>query len=156
MKNIAILLLVVAVAALGIFAYYQETSLRELRDRFETVSKTTDLDLQQKCARQAGEAFSHDFLASLAGKDPLTNFTNHYNSKLGKCFVLININVITARKTMSETKFLSDAFEGKSYGVYGREGDNVTSCEVTLPTGEKRRCHSSTEFEDLINVYMEQ
>jgi hypothetical protein len=169
MRNAAIFLLVVAVGALGIFAYYQQASLREQRRlvqeltaRLEPASKTANIDLQQKCARQAREAFSHDYLGSLEPNDPFTNFENHYNGQLGKCFILITKTIINPRdNTESKSGMLSDAFEGKDYASYfstyygSSRGTVLSLCSVTLPSGEKRACHSSDEFDDLIKGYMQ-
>jgi hypothetical protein len=100
MQNVVISLLVVALGALGFFAYHQETSLREQRHLVQeltakvqelpaklatTTKKTTNLDLQQKCATQASKVFA------LSGwdKEPMAGFTNHYNSEMDKCFVLV-------------------------------------------------------------------
>jgi len=162
MRNATIFLLFVAVGALGIFAFYQEASLREQRRllqeltaRLKPVSKTADLDLQQKCARQA----RHEF--SAWDKQPMASVTNHYNSKLGKCFVVIEVTDTTTPGTAVTNKFLADAFEEKSYAEYQWHSDKVKKywevpplvCNVTLPSGEVRVCHSSGEFDDLIKVY---
>jgi hypothetical protein len=167
MKNTAIFFLVVAVGVLGIFAYYQDASLREHRRlvqevtaRVEPTSKTANIDLQQKCARQARDAFLHDSLVSLEPNDPLTEFTNHYNSQLSKCFILITKTILSPRDhTSSEYRELSDAYEGKNYGLYnssyGSGRSTISMCSVTLPSGEKKACRSSDEFNDLIKVYMQ-
>lgn len=144
-------MLVLAVGALSIFNYYQHASLREQRRlvqeltaRIELISKTANLDVQQKCARRAREAFSRDFLASLAS-DPFRDFTNHYNNKLSKCFVLITTHILNPKaKIMSDGRILRDAFEGNSYAVFSwdSESNKPSICEITLPSGEKRPCHS--------------
>jgi hypothetical protein len=56
-----------------------------------------------------------------------------------------------------------DAFEGKRYGTYVWHTETSKkylvvppfTCEVTLPTGEQKACHSMDEFEELVKVYME-
>ena len=165
MKNATIFLLVVAVGALGIFAYYQDASLREqhrllqeLTAKLEHVPKITSLDLQQKCTRQAGEAFSHDPSMSIMPETLFaltTGFTSHYNSELGKCFVLIHISHVEKGR-MTEMESLSDAFEGTAYGGYTFSSDNAKDvfCYFIPPAGGQIRCHSPNEFTDLIKVYM--
>jgi hypothetical protein len=171
MRNATIFVLVVAVGALGalgIFAYHQEASLREQRlvvqqltARLASISKTASIDLQQKCARQAREEFTRDGWESRS----MAGFTNHYNSELGKCFILIGStsDAKTPPGTVFENKSLSDAFEGKSYAEYFWHSDTVKKywevpplvCRVTMPSGEERVCHSSDEFDELVKVYMQ-
>jgi hypothetical protein len=58
---------------------------------------------------------------------------------------------------------VSDAFEGKSYAEYAWKSEKGKKywevkpfvCKVTLPSGEKKDCASSDEFDDLVKVYME-
>jgi hypothetical protein len=152
MSKIAIFVLALAVETFGIATYYQFRLVQELRARIATVSKAASPELQQKCADQAREVFSHDVLAS---KDPLSSFTDHYNTELNRCFVLIHSSVVNAKDgTVLETNFLSDAYERKSYAVYRKENDKVI-CSVALPSGEKAACHSTDEFDDLIRAYMQ-
>jgi hypothetical protein len=161
MKNIVILLLVVAVAALGIFAYYQMTALEDLRAKLAPAPKMASLDLQEKCARQARQQFT------LSGwdKNPMAGFGNHYNSEIGRCFVQIEDTEEdkTNPGTFITSKNLSDAFEGKTYAEYIWHSDKAKKywevpplmCRVTLPSGEERYCHSSDEFDELVKVYMQ-
>ena len=125
----------------------QRHLVQELTARVEPTSKTANIDLQQKCARRGREAYSRDYLVSLEPNDPLTNFTNHYNSQLSKCFILITKTGLSPRDhTMSDYRELLDAYEGKDDGSYvstygsGR-GRTPSICSVTLPSGEKKVCH---------------
>jgi hypothetical protein len=165
MRNSAVFLLAVAVGALGIFVYYQNASLQEQRRlvqeltaKLAPVSKTASLDLQQRCARQAREEFTQ----SGWDKHPLASFTNHYNAGLNKCFIVLEDNSVS-NGTSITNKFIEDAFEAKSYAEYmwlSEEGKKYWEvppkrCLVTLPSGEVRVCHSSDEFDELIQVYMQ-
>jgi hypothetical protein len=173
MRNAAILLIV---GAVGLFVYHQETSLQEQRHLVQELTakvqelttkpatvpkKTTNLDLQQRCAAQANKMFA------LYGweKEPTAGFTNHFNSEMGKCFMLI-VNTSPDKQrpgTSIETRNLSDAFERKEYAEYFWHSDEKKKywevrpfmCKVTLPSGEDKFCQSSDEFEELIKVYME-
>ena len=115
---------------------------------------TASLDLQEKCAKQSQAAFKRDGFE----KEQLASFSNHYSEKLNRCFVeyeSTNANFVT--------KVVSDAFEGKVYGSYMWRPDKVKKywevppiqCTVTLPSGEKKTCHSSDEFDSLVKEYME-
>jgi uncharacterized membrane protein (Fun14 family) len=64
MRNIATILLVIAVAVLGLYAYSQHGALRqqqrqlqELTAKLDAAPKTASLELQEKCAKQAREEF---------------------------------------------------------------------------------------------------
>ena len=162
MKNAAIVLLIIAVTAIGIFAYYQFNLLQELKARLEQpVSTTANLDLQQRCARQAREEFTYEGW----DKQPMASFANHYNSDLNKCFLEIE-NTSQSNTTLDViniSKTLSDAFEGKAFAQYmwqsqkGKKYWEVPPfiCTVTLPSGGEKICHSSDEFDELIKVYMQ-
>lgn len=103
-------------------------------------------DLQERCAKQAREAF----LNLGWGKYESAAFENHFNQKLNKCFVQIENSDV-----MGTWKTVSDAFEGKVYAVLGLHGDEVKKCSVTLLSGEERICRSSDEFDALVKQYME-
>jgi hypothetical protein len=167
MKNIAIALLVVSVGVLGVLAYSQAAALRQQREQVrqlnakleESASKSATFDRQEKCATQARVEFNSQ---GKAGE--LSGFTNHYSEKLNRCFMVVqDTNSKIARGHIIQTKFLFDAFEGKDYGQFFWKSDGTKKysevlpfvCEVTLPSGEKRICHSSDEFEELIKFYME-
>jgi hypothetical protein len=158
-KNTAIFLLAAAVVALGIFAYSRETSLRELTERVDHASRKASLELQEKCARQARQ----DFTQLGWDKDSWANFSNHYNERLNKCFVLIeSTDAKTVPGTIFQSKHLEDAFEGKVFGDYSwhtQEGKKYwevppSECTVTLPSREQKVCNSSEEFDELIRTYM--
>ena len=94
----------------------------------------------------------------------MTGFTNHYNEKLNRCFMLVEeTDVKSDPGTIWTNKTLLDAFEGKELATYSWHSDKVKKywqvppfqCEVTLPSGEKKICNSGAEFDELIKVYME-
>ena len=160
-----IVLLVVSVGILSLLLYSQTAALREQRRQVQELnakleSKTASLDLQEKCAKQAHEAFKINGFE----KDETSAFSNHYNEKLNKCFVQIESHdAKTISGTIYENKTISDAFEGKVYAQYAWHSDKVKKywevppslCKVTLLSGEERICHSSDEFDALVKQYME-
>jgi hypothetical protein len=167
MRNIALVLLAVAVGVLILLVYSQTSVVREqqrqidkLSDGLESVSKATSIDLQSKCAKQAQEAFKRDGFEGEKG----ASFSNHYNQKLNKCFVQVeSVDWKTAPGTVFTNKVLSDAFEGKVYAEYMWRSDKVKKywevpplrCSVTLLSGEEKDCHSSDEFDRQVKAYME-
>ena len=167
MRDALIMLLLVAVGGLAYFSLSQyaaikdhERQIRELNAKVESRSKMASLELQEKCSKQAALAYAESGWA----KEPAAGYENHYNDKLNKCFVIMqNMDTKTEKGRVITTKFLSDAFEGKNLGNYFWESDKVkkfwevapSMCDVTVPSGEKKVCHSSDEFEELIKVYMQ-
>jgi hypothetical protein len=164
MKNAAIILLSISVGVLGLIAYLQFATLsqqqrqvHELTAKLDSTKQSASFEFQEKCAKQAKEYLSqfdnHDVVESL----------NHYNAKLNKCFVETRSESFSNGYPHSETKILTDAFEGKDYGEYifistPNKPDYLGSpaeCEVTLPSGEETTCHSSDEFDALVKQYME-
>jgi hypothetical protein len=138
-----------------------ESQNRELTAKLEFLTKTRSLDLQEQCAKQSREVFK----SGKWDKDPLADYTNHYNAKLNKCFIEIqSTDAKTAPPAIFTNKTVSDAFEGKGYGEYMWKSDRVKKygevpplqCKVTLLSGEEKFCHSSDEFDQLIKQYMEQ
>ncbi len=161
MKNTTIFVLLVCVGVLTLFLYSQNTALREqrrqvqeLNAKLESMSKTTSLDLQGKCAKQAQEAFKLNGME----KEAMASFQNHYNTKLNKCFVQFN-----SHKGLMTFRTVVDAFEGKDYADYAWQADKVKKywevppfvCRVTLLSGEEKTCRSSDEFDALVKLYME-
>lgn len=60
-------------------------------------------------------------------------------------------------REMTVSISMSDAFEGKDLGYYMSGAPTVEpfQCYVRLPSGDERRCHSMSEFEELSKVYMQ-
>jgi hypothetical protein len=143
-------------------------------------------DDQDKCARWSAEFFYGEFKSSegsLGGipasfariycksGDPC-NFQAHYNKKLNKCFILVEIQG-TAGKPLSSGAvpvhlqyFLYDAYERIPFGVYeanydGKGDKTTTNCWVkdkfgitlfgTLP-----ECKYEYEFLDAINPLLKE
>ena len=166
MKTALIATLFVAVGVLSVMVHSHTVAFREqlrqsqeLNAKLESRLKRANLELQEKCAKQAYEAFKINGYE----QDKMAGFTNHYNEKLNRCFVEIE-NTSVNSGTISTYKSVSDAFEGKGYGSYGLHTDKKKKywevppfeCKVTLPSGEEQICRSSDEFDALIkNNYME-
>ncbi|MBI3646280.1 MAG: hypothetical protein HY233_09990 [Acidobacteriales bacterium] len=165
MKNTTIVLLIVFVGVLSLLLYSQTAALREQRRqvqemnaKLESISKTTSLDLQGKCAKQAQEAFKLRY-------PERASFENHYNTKLDKCFM----QVAYVDKYGVSVDII-DAFEGKNYAVYTAvfekgKGSQLALCNVKLPSDahgeftkllpsfETKECVSRSQFDALVNKY---
>jgi hypothetical protein len=170
MRNVITLLLIVVGGMLAFIAYSQRRALQEerrltqqLTTKLSATSTTASLDLQEKCANQAREEFKREGWEELKSKGGLNDFSDHFNPKVNKCFVLIESTDPKNDGTVFVSKTLSDAFEGKLYGEYNWKSDKVKKywqvppfmCKVTLPSGEEKICHSDDEFDALVKQYME-
>ena len=163
MRNTTILLLVIAVAVLGPYAYHQRSALRqqqrqlqELNAKLRATTDTASIEVQGKCAKQAQE-----FLSQFITFD-LVETRAHFNEGSNTCFVETRTVKFDSGKR-SESGVLQDAVEGKDYGSYifvseRDKPDLAVSpivCKVMLPSGEKKTCHSVEEFDALVKQYME-
>jgi hypothetical protein len=167
MRDTIILVLIIAVASLGYLMHSQnrvlsdqQRQIRDLNVKLEAKYKSAGLELQAQCAKQAALVYKDSGWekASIAG------YENHYNEKLNKCFVAMqNTDVKTSAGRLTTSRFLVDAFEGKTLGTYFWQSAKNTpygevppfECDVTISSGEKKVCHSSDEFEELLKVYMQ-
>ena len=128
---------------------------------FQTESSRRDdnLALQAKCYEQARSLYG-----SLGyPKGRIAGFGNHYNQKLGKCF----LDVMNLETAGPDSLWMHDdvleAVTGAEDAAYTAlvPSRNLTPaappsrCEVRLPSGELRICGADEEFGELINVYME-
>ena len=133
----------------------QQTRIRELSPKTDSSAKS--FELQRECAKQA-EAFI-DYWE----KDPQSKlndeFSNHYNVKLNKCFVLITQYPKHPGGSVDNIfeKYLFDAIEKKLYGQYGwapQEGKKYWEVPPLVCTMLDQTCQSEAEFEAFVNRYM--
>ena len=136
----------------------QQPQIQALDEKLAAKAKIDLLDMQEKCSAQGERTFK-----SLGFKqDELVQFTSHYDPVLNKCFMFVETSEAKTG-TIWNAKTLVDAFERKEYGyclwhtVKGKKYWEVPPyyCWVTLPSGEKKICTSSDEFDSLVRIYME-
>lgn len=162
-----IVFLVIVLIALAVMLRTQSTKIGDLQRQIHDLdaqlaekAKADTLDLQAKCSEQARKAFAD--LEIPKNEKNVASYENHYNAKLNKCFIHVEHHAYTPG-TIWTHRHVFDAFEGKVYGAYMWHTDKVKKywevppikCEVTLPSGEKKDCHSNDEFTELVKVYME-
>jgi hypothetical protein len=107
------------------------------------------LEEQDKCARQAREEFSRGGWKV----DAFTNFSDHYNPKLGKCFYEVVDSSMAAGHVPSSSKMVGDAFEGTVYAQYGwinSEGKPFWQVAPYQCSVDGETCKSSGEFDELV------
>lgn len=165
--KITLALCSVALVAMAVLLYFQSTTIKELELTVRKLSAktserppTASLELQGKCSDQARKAFKDLGYKS----NDLVAYQNHYNPELNICSVEVE-HADTKGSTPEAVTFRNvfDAFEGKAYGTYAWRSQKDKKfwevspfmCEVVLPSGEKKQCHSNDEFTELVKVYMQ-
>ena len=158
-------LTVLLIATAGVLVW-QMTRIQNLEKKVHALKSDSArenalevLDLQAKCAAQARKEFEYE---GLVGKD-MAGYESHYSPEMKRCFVATSLtDAKTNPKVIWTTRTVVDAFEGKECATYvwhTEEGKKYWEvppfqCEVTVPSGEKKICHSDDEFEELIKPYM--
>jgi hypothetical protein len=167
MKFLAALLFLLALI-LALHIYRQQATIRDQRNQLldlqkkvaaDLAPKTAPIEYQEKCAEQARRAFNE---MGYKPKD-FAVYENHYNTKLSKCFIMIQNTDTTYSPTIWTHKSLLDAYEGRAYAEYSWHTVKNKKywevppfmCKVILPTGEDHYCKSDEEFEELIRSYMQ-
>lgn len=79
-NKITVGVVLVLAAILAPFYFYRQQA---------NTSFSTSIDLQSKCATQAGQFF--EYLLSNPAAKMDAEYSNHFNSKLNKCFILVMI-----------------------------------------------------------------
>jgi hypothetical protein len=114
-------------------------------------SQAQSLDQQERCAQQARRAFPE----YISGKG-IADYQSHYNTKLGKCFMLVETIVSGPNSYMRA--LLMDAIERREYAYFWDKipaGGVVVSCFFKNLRGT-RYCNSREEFDAFVASYMEQ
>lgn len=126
------------------------------------VETTATLQQQKMCAQQAKVSFDEFDKAPTRGLKIMTissSYTNHFDANTTTCYVEIFYSFsMDGGKTMTTSKVVSDAFEGRTYASYMWTSDRVkkywevkpTLCTVTPRNQDEIICQSDTEFDSLV------
>lgn len=118
---------------------------------------TLDIEHQRKCTEQARAQFRHLGLA----RNPLAHFSDRYNERMKKCFIEIDVVTVGGNGGTDDFRSLGDA-RGREYADYVQSRANGSDpsqhsaaiCEIDLGSGERMKCHSLHEFEQVVKDYM--
>ena len=125
------------------------------------------LDLQERCASLAREAFNEDEARSAEAISAISksglkidvlssNYQGHYNPKLDRCFMLVSRTWTTSsRGKNGRTTYLVDAIEGRTYAYYQEPEEEKPSCTLYPPFTKVTYCETSAEFNEFVAGYME-
>jgi hypothetical protein len=140
-----------------------EKQNQEMKAEIDKRNVAQDYDLQSKCSKDARAFFNAN---SERDKDTiLLDFSNHYNKKLNKCFILgenhFNSHLADAGGTSwTNSMIMFDVYENSKYAEFIENhstylkptihvGQEVISCNVA---GAK--CKTQDEFNNLVQPYM--
>ena len=156
---VGLLFLLTSIVAFGLYKQLevnkqQAISIKKLSDIVNKQNSEVSLELQGKCAKQAGETFKE-----LGYKNGGTDFyESHYNKKLNVCFLSISS---LYKSTVSES--LVDAYEQRVYATYMWIADKNKKysevvpmlCRVMPNTKYETKCSSEEEYKSYVAKLME-
>lgn len=120
-----------------------------------------DYDLSERCGKRSEEYFRKEYGNGIVNTDDgqqLSNYQNHYNKKMNKCFFSVISTYISKNKKTNKIesikqKYLFDINESKEYGSFVLWGKQTkpNDCRVL-----DNSCNSEGEWDSLIKPYMEE
>jgi hypothetical protein len=138
---------------------------KELQQQIKMQQGIASLDAQSKCAAAAKTYFKENWSNNSTNENTrLLNYTNHYSSRLNKCFIRIEYNFIVGEQDggpWTNTITLVDAFEGAKFGWFAEnhtmtlqpkdeERNRLSLCKVAYT-----KCKNLEEFNKLSQSYMQ-
>jgi hypothetical protein len=128
------------------------------------------LDQQEKCAIEAKRSYqdiqAHDLAEQkqVGGQRISADYQSHYNTKTGKCLMLVETTDMLGGGTSSTAAYLMDANERRPYATYlwmSRKDKKYwdvppTACELNPSLREKRTCKTREEFDGFVAGYLEE
>jgi hypothetical protein len=158
----ALALLVLAVGCDSRSAQLEKEN-QELKTRLDKQTAAQDYELQGKCSKDARVWFNENYSRD---KDTLLlDFSNHYNAKLNKCFILVEYHYTSNFANVGGSSWtnimtLYDVYENAKYARFIenhvtnynpeiKTTDEVITCEVY-----GNDCKTGDEFNGLIRPYV--
>lgn len=142
-----------------------EKQNQELQAELKKRDVVSNYDLQAKCSKDSREWFNANWAGSRDKDTILLDFTNHYNRKDNKCFILVEYHYNShfagpGGDSWTNNMSVWDVYENSRYGEYSDNTYNywkpsitsrseVITCEVF---GQK--CKTVEEFNGLVRTYL--
>lgn len=146
-----------------------ERAMQSLSDgRAADSREKLDMEFGRTCAAQAEHVFTSEGF-SLEGHpvvngtlSTMANYTNHYNKRLGKCFMLLTTTSFDpTNHSIAQVFNVTDAFEGATYAEYSddqigtSQAPHLFKCNQKLPNQPQVQCRALDEWKKLIEPLME-
>jgi|GEM_PF-3095866 len=146
-KNSTILILILIILGLGYYNYTLSNKIDGVVSQ-ASVNAESGYNKQEDCAKQAQSFFNY-YITDPAERN-VDEYSNHYNSKLDKCFVLLQYPITDSNIYFSE--YLFDAVEKKLYGSFtaGASLKPPLECKTL-----DKFCYSKDTFDTFVKTYME-
>lgn len=135
----------------------------ELKSQIEKDHAVRDFDLTAKCSKDARAWFNENW--SRDKNTILLDFTNHYNVKLNKCFILVEFHYTSTNAGQNGDSWtndmaLTDVYENWKYADFTENhittwkpkynfNKEVITCDV-----QGQKCKTGDEFNNLVRPYM--
>ena len=146
---------------LSILIVFFTTSFMSLVGCNNQKSTKEQYQLQEQCVKRSKEYFNKEYgngIINWGDEERLTsNYTNHYNKKLNKCYILItSTQFIRNNENKIENiglKTLFELNENKGYGslIQFENNNKPNNCRIL-----EKYCNLEKEWDSLVKPYMEE
>ena len=134
-----------------------------LKAKVDKADVARDFDLQAKCSKDARAWFNGNWSRD---KDTiLLDFSNHYNAKQNKCFILVEFHYTShfagpGGNSWTNDMSLTDVYENAKYAYFAE--NDITNFKPEINTRQEviscdvagAKCKTGDEFNNLIRPYM--
>jgi hypothetical protein len=120
-------------------------------------SNKEDYELQERCGKRSAELFKEHYGNGTSNNEDdqmISVYTNHYNKKLNKCFMLVTTTTFPKKKGNIPLimKNIWDINENKEYASFDRNRNLPTPITCTVLD---KICSSENQWDLLVKPYME-
>ena len=124
--------------------------------------KKEDLEMQAMCSKGAKDFFNKNYpepTSRIPGIDDSNTYKNHYNSKLNKCFILIDTHRSSGsgeNQIVSDATWLKDVYEDKNYASLSTGSHRASDVNMYSTCDVLGKTCKAEDFQSLIKPYMEE
>ena len=138
-----------------------EKQNQELQAQVKKTSAAAEYDLQSRCSNEARAWFNQNWSSDT--NTLLLHFTNHYNKKLNKCFIIVENhrkNLYLSDGSWVNEITLTEVQENNQYGTFREDHEVILKPKyhVEEKTGDcavnGKTCKSLNDFNQLSSEYM--
>lgn len=140
-----------------------EKENQEMKAKLERSNVALEYDLQAKCGKDARTWFNENW--SRDKNTTFLDFSNHYNAKQNKCFILVEFHYASqfanaGGSSWTNDMTLTDVYENVKYADFTE--NHITNWKPTINTEDQviecdvqgTKCKTLDEFNNLTRPYM--
>jgi hypothetical protein len=121
-------------------------------------TRAATYELQERCAKDAAAWYKHAWEDGPAVPNVVSNYTNHYNTKSGRCMLVVNSSTFGKNKATGVphtifSKTLVDVLENRDIAEFDQVS---TSAQPMACQFDGVQCGSAEEWDNLAKPYIEQ